>query len=178
MSGRSRSGLAVALGTAALLVAIAVGLERCGFSIIEHGGPAQAIDGDSLRLANAELRLKGIDAPEYRQQCRDANGRDYECGRQARRALSALLGTGDIACSQSGTDRYGRGLAFCKRAGDGLDIAADMVRQGWALSYGDYASEEQAAMLARRGLWAGSFERPSEWRKRHPREAPVNAPQR
>ena len=30
------------------------------------------IDGDTIRLANEVVRLEGIDAPESRQECRDA----------------------------------------------------------------------------------------------------------
>jgi endonuclease YncB( thermonuclease family) len=48
-----------------------------------------------------------------------------------------------------------------------------MVRSGHALelhrhSRGRYASAEREARQARRGLWAGSFEQPAEWRRAHP----------
>jgi endonuclease YncB( thermonuclease family) len=39
-----------------------------------------------------------------------------------------------------------------------------------AVAYGDYHGEEQEARLARRGLWAGGFEPPADWRRRNPRE--------
>jgi len=130
-------------------------------------GAAEAIDGDSLRLAGEELRLEGLDAPEYRQTCRDRSGRDVACGRQARQALAGMLAQGNVTCTVSRADRYGRGLARC-RQGE-ADIGAALVRTGQALAYGDYRAEEEEAKAAGRGLWATTFERPSEWRRSHPR---------
>jgi endonuclease YncB( thermonuclease family) len=53
---------------------------------------------------------------------------------------------------------------------DKLDVNGWMVRQGWALddvqhSEGRYAAEEAEARTWRRGIWAGDFERPSDWRQ-------------
>jgi endonuclease YncB( thermonuclease family) len=51
-------------------------------------GRPRVVDGDSLELAGHRVRLFGIDAPESRQDCRDARGRFYACGREARDALA------------------------------------------------------------------------------------------
>lgn len=159
--------LVVALGFIGLLaVAGAVLQYRLGTAKILTGA-AEAIDGDSLRLAGEELRLEGIDAPEYRQTCRDKTGRDVACGRQARRVLADMLARGNVTCTISRPDRYGRGVARC-RQGE-ADINAALVRNGQALAYGDYRAEEEEARAAGRGLWALTFQRPSEWRKSHPR---------
>jgi endonuclease YncB( thermonuclease family) len=158
---------AVALGFLVLLtIAGAVLQHRLGGGRI-LAGAAEAIDGDSLRLLGEELRLEGIDAPEYRQSCRDRGGGEVACGRQARRALAAMLALGAVSCTVSRTDRYGRGLARCKQGE--ADINAALVRQGHALSYGDYRVEEAEARAAGRGIWALSFERPEAWRRSHPR---------
>lgn len=133
-------------------------------------GAAQAIDGDSLRLDGEELRLEGIDAPEYRQSCTDRAGREVDCGRAARRALTNLLSRGLVTCEIGRVDRYGRGLARCKQGES--DVNAAMVRQGQAVAYGGYRSEEDEAKAAGRGLWALSFERPETWRRSHNRGAP------
>jgi len=130
-------------------------------------GPAQAIDGDSLRLLGEELRLEGIDAPEARQVCADRGGRQVACGRDARRALQAMLAGGLVSCEIGKVDRYGRGLARC-RQGE-ADINARLVRDGYAVSYGAYRAEEDDARAAGRGLWALEFERPEAWRRAHPR---------
>lgn len=56
----------VALGFLLLLaIAGAVLQYRLG-SGRDLAGAAEAIDGDSIRLLGEELRLDGIDAPEYR----------------------------------------------------------------------------------------------------------------
>jgi endonuclease YncB( thermonuclease family) len=129
-------------------------------------GDAVVIDGDSLRLNDRELRLAGIDAPELHQMC-ERNGQAYACGREARAALAGKLRQGRLSCRVTGLDRYGRDLAAC--AVDGRDINSELVRDGSALAYGSYEAEEVQAKSARRGLWAGTFERPSDWRRRHPR---------
>jgi endonuclease YncB( thermonuclease family) len=127
-------------------------------------GAAQAIDGDSLRLAGEELRLKGIDAPEFSQICQ-VSGRDSPCGREARAHLRRLLASGLATCIGNERDRYGRLLVQCRVRG--VDINAAMVRDGHAVAFGGYAAEEAEARAAYRGLWAGTFERPRDWRARN-----------
>jgi endonuclease YncB( thermonuclease family) len=157
----------------ALLVIAAAALENSGFGATERTGQAQAIDGDSLRLNGVEMRLKGLDSPEYAQTCTDASGQGTACGKTARQALVEQLRHGDVTCRESEKDRYGRALVTCTHAGQ--DIGAELVRAGHAVAYGAYEREEAEARAARRGVWAGSFERPADWRRRHPRD---NAPQR
>jgi endonuclease YncB( thermonuclease family) len=127
-------------------------------------GVAQAIDGDSLRLGTEELRLKGIDAPEFSQVC-TVSGKETPCGREARAALRKLLSSGLVTCVGDGLDRYGRLLANCRVRG--IDINAAMVRDGHAIAFGDYHREEAEAKAAYRGLWAGTFERPQDYRRRN-----------
>ncbi len=55
----------------------------------------------------------------------------------------------------------------CTVAGE--DMGAWMVSQGLALAYRryslDYVDEEADAQAARRGIWAGEFVKPWEWRR-------------
>jgi endonuclease YncB( thermonuclease family) len=134
--------------------------------------PAAAIDGDSLRYGGEEIRLLGIDAPEFRQTCRDERGREWACGREARTQLETLLARGAVHCRSSGRDRYGRALAVCS-AGRIGDVAEAQVRAGYAVDYmgGRYATAEAEARAARRGIWRGEFERPQDWRRSNPRTA-------
>ena len=54
------------------------------FGLIDLGvGSLQVVDGDSLRRGDMDIRLHGIDAPEYRQNCQDKHGAEYACGKQA-----------------------------------------------------------------------------------------------
>jgi endonuclease YncB( thermonuclease family) len=132
-------------------------------------GKPWVIDGDTIDISGTRVRLEGIDAPESNQTCGDARGQPWPCGRTATHELQAYLGSRELTCRPSGFDRYRRVLATCSLSGGG-DVNAWMVRQGWALAY-DYArtyqSEQDAAAAARRGIWAGTFIPPSEWRKRH-----------
>jgi endonuclease YncB( thermonuclease family) len=129
-------------------------------------GPARIIDGDSLVVAGVEIRLYGIDAPEYRQYC-FRRGRPWRCGVEATRALRALIAGRPVACRAREQDRYGRTVAAC--AAGGVDLGAAMVASGHAVAYGAYDAEERSAREARRGIWSSSFDRPAAWRARHPR---------
>ena len=139
------------------------------FGWIDLGvGSLQVVDGDSLRRGDMDIRLHGIDAPEYRQNCQDKHGAEYACGKQAANALRSLVGARDVSCSSIETDRYGRAVAVC-RIGE-LEINGEMVRLGWAVAYThhsfSYARLETEARRTKRGIWAGSFERPEDYRAR------------
>lgn len=132
-------------------------------------GVASVIDGDTIEIHRTRIRINGIDAPESRQLCLDAAGKQYRCGQQSALALDDFLAAHDPAsCIEVDRDRYGRAVAVCTAGG--VDVADWMVRQGHALdwprySQGEYAPAEKAARSARRGMWAGSFARPWEWRR-------------
>ncbi len=126
-------------------------------------GRAQVTDGDTIRIGETRIRLKGIDAPEMEQRCSRA-GRSYACGETARRVLIDLVSGETIRCRAAGRDRYQRILARCTVNGN--DIGTKMVESGWAVSYGrDYDAEEARARSRAVGLWEGEFERPQEWRR-------------
>lgn len=134
-------------------------------------GRARVVDGDSLELAGHRVRLFGIDAPERSQECSDARQKPYACGRQAQARLQALVGEAAVSCSPVGIS-YDRDVAQCTV--NGRDLSEAMVRSGFALelrqhSHGRYSDAERAARSARAGLWAGGFDRPSDWRRDHPR---------
>ncbi len=128
-----------------------------------------AIDGDSFKAGDTEIRLHGIDAPEYRQTCRDSGGKQHPCGKLARDVLSNLIRTRTVACSIIDRDRYGRQVSVCK---DGpLEINREMVRLGWAVAYRKhaliYVSAEREAKAAKRGIWAWNFVRPEDYRAKN-----------
>jgi endonuclease YncB( thermonuclease family) len=134
-------------------------------------GKAWVIDGDTVIISGTHIRLEGIDAPESIQNCTDAGGKQWACGNRATRELRNYIRGREIVCEEKALDRYRRTLAICKLP-DGTDINAWMVRQGWAIAYGFvkvYQSEQDEAEKAKRGIWAGTFMEPSEWRRRNPR---------
>ncbi len=132
-------------------------------------GIPRIIDGDTLALGSTKIRLQGIDAPETDQVCLDSRGKHWTCGIEARDRLATKIGNRSIDCVSSGLDTYGRTLAVCNVAGEGLN--AWMVREGWALAFVRYSKayvpDEETAREARRGLWNGAFIAPWDWRHRN-----------
>ncbi len=128
-------------------------------------GKAMVIDGDTLEIAGARVRLFGIDAPEASQQCTRA-GADWACGRWATEELIAIIAGASVVCEGRDRDRYGRLVAVCRA--EGVDIADSMVRAGAAQAYRryalDYVGAEKEAMFAARGIWAGQMEAPASVR--------------
>jgi endonuclease YncB( thermonuclease family) len=158
-SGLSSLFLALILAAAAWFL-----LKPSGRSL---EGRAYAVDGDTIRINDNRLRLKGMDAPELRQSCH-RSGQPYLCGETARNALVGMILHQHVECRSSGRDRYKRLLVRCMAGG--RDINARMVEEGWAVSYGrDYESEEARARSRSAGLWAGEFQRPQDWRRQNPR---------
>ncbi len=129
-------------------------------------GVASVIDGDTIEVHGQRIRLHGIDAPESRQLCR-LDGNPWQCGKDAANALTDMIARRPVTCEDLGRDRYKRIIARCTVASE--DLGAWMVSQGMALAYRryslDYVDEEADAQAARRGIWAGQFVEPWEWRR-------------
>ncbi|MBX3581036.1 MAG: thermonuclease family protein [Rhizobiaceae bacterium] len=160
-TGRLLDGL-LAVALLGLLVLLAARLDRGEPQTLS--GSAVVNDGDTITLGEERIRLRGIDAPEFNQVC-VAGGKEYACGRRSRDALVALVGLRRVNCSGREHDKFGRLLAVC-HVGD-IDLNRRQVEAGWAVSYGDYHAQEDAARIAARGMWAGSFDSPREWRDMH-----------
>ena len=126
-------------------------------------------DGDSFTMNGKELRLWGIDAPEYRQYC-SKDDQSVPCGKYARQRLENLLTGEKLECERITTDRYKRIIARCYVRGE--DVAAQMVRAGFAFDYeryskGTYAEQQKAAQNEKRGLWSMQFEWPWIWKRQN-----------
>jgi endonuclease YncB( thermonuclease family) len=142
--------------------------------------PVRLADGDSFSLGRERYRLQGIDAPELHQDCKDAAGRTWPCGVRARSELRRIIGTHPVQCRTVSTDRYGRNIAVCHAGG--RDLAEEMVRSGFATvndrrgASNPYAGAQAEARADKRGMWAGSFEKPGDWRRANPRGEDGPAP--
>jgi len=137
----------------------------------EYAGRVVGVsDGDTLTLLvpdgasfkQVKVRLGEIDTPESRQ----------PYGQRAKQALSDLAYNKEARVVVQDTDRYGRtvGRVFV----GGVDVNAEMVKQGAAWVYRQYARDrslltlEAEAKAAQRGLWGlPETERcpPWDWRK-------------
>ena len=125
----------------------------------------KVIDGDSLIVEGKEIRLSGIDAPEYKQTCFNAQNKEYACGKLAIRALQKLVGT-DIKCSFVVKDKYKRYVSVCYSRG--INLNKKMVEDGWAVAYKRYTKEydaaEKLAQKKKKGIWQGRFLKPELYR--------------
>ena len=129
-------------------------------------------DGDGFMVAGLRVRLQGIDAPEIFQNCLDEKGREWPCGKRARRRLFELLRGREIEVHVHSVDRYGRLLATCYAGG--RNVNETLVREGLAVTYYSdcYEEVQREARKARRGIWRGQFQHPAVWRRQHAEARP------
>ena len=129
-------------------------------------GTALIVDGDTITISGTKIRLNGIDTPEKNQSCRKA-GVTWRCGYEATETLRRWTHTKEVRCIGDEKDRYGRLIADCFV--DGYNVNARLVYEGLALAYRKYSKqyvpEEDKARAAKRGMWAGEFVAPWDWRK-------------
>jgi endonuclease YncB( thermonuclease family) len=160
-----------------LIVVAVVLIER--YCTTEHvrfsprEGNVVYMDGDTLKVDETEVRLFGIDAPELHQMCTKPDGKEWACGRAAQARLKALVARRVIDCEPRGKDRFRRTVSICSTSGV-PDLGGALVRDGFAIalpnSSGAYINAEDEARAAKRGIWDGDFERPSDWRLQNRRE--------
>jgi endonuclease YncB( thermonuclease family) len=134
-------------------------------------GVATVLDADTFIVAEARVRLIGIDAPEGRQLCQLLD-HEWPCGQAATTAVDELVGTDAVACDVYGYDRWNRALAVCYQ--NGVDLNAEIVRSGWALAWypetgavvgPSYDAAQEEAELKAAGIWQGAFLDPWAWRR-------------
>lgn len=147
--------------------------------------PPDLLSGDNVRVRDGDtldlrvdgsvqvVRLTGIDAPEYHQMCRTAQGLEWPCGRAARAQMEALALVKPLTCTTEASDQYRRKISTCSTPAT-PDLGAAMVAAGLAISPEErgtarYSAEQDAARDAHRGLWQGAFQTPADWRAAHPR---------
>ncbi|GLC71598.1 hypothetical protein PLESTF_001139500 [Pleodorina starrii] len=146
-------------------------------------GRARVVDGDTLVINGERIRFYGVDAPESAQQCQDAKGAQYPCGLVSKDALEKKIGSSSVSCDVKNTDMYGRSVSVCAIKGltGTEELNSWLVSNGYAVAYRQYSKDyiplEDAAHAANKGIWAGQFQVPSEWRKANKRteSGPVQA---
>jgi endonuclease YncB( thermonuclease family) len=118
------------------------------------------------------MDLRGIDAPEVGQNCKNADGAFYACGQQAASYLADQLDGHSVDCVAAPNIREEYRCIV-----DGTDVSERLVLQGFAvadpLSGSEYRDAEGLARRHRRGIWQGEFVMPAEWRQRIAANPPV-----
>lgn len=97
-------------------------------------GNASVHDGDTLTIKGTSFRLAGLDAEELSE----------PNGYRARNALIKLIGGNVVSCYPTGEKSHNRMVAICKV--NDSDLAADMVRQGYALDCARYSKGRYAPL--------------------------------
>jgi endonuclease YncB( thermonuclease family) len=150
----------------AFLSAVLLAISGAAFAD-ELIGQASVIDGDTIEIHGARVRIFGIDAPESNQLCHDAHSYQYRCGQKASNALFDFVARRPVECVEVDRDLYKRAVSVCTV--DGTDIADWLVRNGLALDWpqyskGGYATAQAEAKREQRGMWTGSFKEPWTYR--------------
>lgn len=101
------------------------------FSFCHTGGGTNCVvDGDTIWLDGAKIRIADIDAPEtHPPRC----GHEADLGGRATNRLQQLLNSGPVTVTISGgrdEDKYGRKLRIIKR--DGQSVGDILVSEGLA----------------------------------------------
>jgi len=128
----------------------------------------RVIDGDSLVVNRAnrqalEIRLYGIDAPEWGQ----------EGGAEATAALRPLRGR-TVTIRKMDTDDYSRMVALVGLQGESVNLRQAAMGHAWHYARycreepicGEIKKAEERAREMKRGLWAGKPVAPWLWRRR------------
>jgi endonuclease YncB( thermonuclease family) len=85
------------------LIAMIALAQISGPAAAEISGPAKVIDGDTLKIRDAKIRLHGIDAPESAQVCK-VDGEPYRCGTTATLALARRIAGRLVSCNERDRD--------------------------------------------------------------------------
>lgn len=135
-------------------------------------GIAQALDGDSIILDKKyEIRLVGIDAPEYQQKCYNSNNYEYFCGKMAANFLKKAINGQYVECFYKKKDFYDRFLGNCYL--QEVNINNMLLKNGMAIVYSFQGNNnsllkfEDEARTKKVGIWQGPFLEPRKYRKKY-----------
>ena len=138
-------------------------------------GYADAITGAMLSINGLHIKLLGVEAPYLQQTCANKFGQAYTCGQTAKNWLQNWLQNKLVKCHIISPEDNGRATGVC--FAQGYDIGAVVVNAGWAVAYTKntdiYVPYEQQAGTKKRGLWAGTFYKPWDWKKLQSRKSNI-----
>lgn len=129
-------------------------------------GTAKVVDGDTFMVDQQMVTLYGADAPEMEQLCH-SHVMTWRCGIRAKEELAKLIEGRQVSCV--GQRQAGDAVAAQCTIPTG-DVADQMVRSGFAVVpwelVREYLPAQEMAKGAARGVWAGEFEWPWDFRNR------------
>lgn len=126
----------------------------------------RVVDGDTIVIdrdgVHETVRLIGVDTPETVHPSKPVQCFGREASDRTKSWLSGARVELEFDPSQGMADKYGRTLAYVRRA-DGLFVNQALIEQGYAHEYtyrlpyryrSEFKQAEQAARDSRAGLWA------------------------
>jgi len=137
----------------------------------KFSGKIKVLDGDSIFVNKKEVRLYGLDAPEYSQTCFDKENQEYACGKNSRQFLYNLAHNKEGYCFYAKKDIYNRYLGKCFIENTSINQA--ILKNGMAVIYSfknierSFEILEKEARKKELGIWQGKFELPKDYRKRN-----------
>ena len=143
--------------TNSLLAGVVLAGTIAALAVSDRGtlaGNAEVINGNTMRLGGATVRLWGIKAPEATNGCPSRFGRSWGCRERSAFTLFAMVYPEQpVTCEQKEVDSDGSIIATC-RARRGGDLGSRMVLMGMARAAGPaYADEEAEARREGIGIW-------------------------
>ena len=91
-----------------ILIIIIFGAVIMEYGFNEGREDYRIIDGDTIVLNGEKIRLRGMDAPEMKQSCRNSDWKKIQCGERAKGKLIEMIGDNKVICDIKGKDRYKR----------------------------------------------------------------------
>lgn len=132
-------------------------------------GHATALSGDTMRISGRVVKLYEIEAPERTQSCKRANGRSWNCGEAAQRALERFTRRDTVTCEIARQAAAGQPMHATCRTAAGTDIGGELVREGHVFAgsgfFASYSAQQDEAKAGKRGVWDGDAQRPAEYRE-------------
>jgi len=115
---------------------LGIPLRALAVALLLLASPAVAqvrvVDGDTIRVGAARVRIFGLDCPEMRD----------PGGREAKRMLERLLAGKTLSLQRIERDRYGRTVA--RVFASGQDVTCAMIRAGACREYVRYSGSVYA----------------------------------
>ena len=131
-------------------------------------GKGKAKDGDSVLVGSGksivDVRLYGVDAPEYDQLCNTASNEPWKCGAAAGKAMAELVDGRDVRCEVKSLEPIGgrRPIAVCFVGN--TSVNDEILRRGMAWSFERYLKGNPTDLTQGLGLWQGPSQAPWDYR--------------
>jgi micrococcal nuclease len=150
---------------------ILAAMTACSASDLPITTRGHAIDADTISIP---VRLSGIDAFEYHQQCKRPDGSCWTCGRDAQNYTARFLGNRTISVTLEKSKTFDRSVGTV--TADGEDLGLALILAGYAVPIPRFLRSDperldvynrafERARANRTGGFSGEWTKPEDWRR-------------